>query len=80
MTDTAIDNMADPRQTAKRIIGPANDLVTADELAEFLHLSTGFIYKLARQKRIPSIRIGRSVRFDINAVERALMESTIRGH
>ena len=36
----------------------------AEELAGILSLSEKHIYKLAKQGRIPSIRIGGAVRFD----------------
>lgn len=40
-----------------------NHALTAPELAEILSVSPISIYKLARTKRIPHIRIGTSVRF-----------------
>lgn len=40
---------------------------TAEELAEVLSLSRKHIYKLAKNGRIPSLRIGGAIRFDPHA-------------
>lgn len=47
-------------------------LVTADELAELLSISRSHVFHLANGGRIPSIRIGRSVRFELDRVLAAL--------
>lgn len=77
MINTLIEDLGDPRNNQESACEPRN-YCTADELAQVLQLSTGFIYKLARQKRIPFIRIGRSIRFDIDEVKKTLSESTRR--
>jgi excisionase family DNA binding protein len=41
--------------------------LTADELADMLSLSRKHIYKLAKAKRMPSLRIGGAIRFDPHA-------------
>lgn len=43
-------------------------LLKAEELADLLGLPLWRVYELAREKRIPRVRIGRSLRFDPNAV------------
>jgi len=40
------------------------DLITAEELAIKLKLNLQTVYKLAREGKIPSVRIGGAVRFD----------------
>jgi excisionase family DNA binding protein len=40
---------------------------TAEELAELLALSRKHIYKLAKNRRMPSLRIGGAIRFDPHA-------------
>jgi excisionase family DNA binding protein len=51
------------------------DFITAEELAERLRLSADTIRLLARQGRIPSVRIGhKTIRFDLDAVARVLRE------
>lgn len=47
---------------------------TADELAALHKVPRSFFYELARAGRIPSERLGRYVRFNPAAVERALAE------
>jgi excisionase family DNA binding protein len=42
--------------------------ITAPELARFLAVSPITVYKLAKAGRLPSFRIGTSVRFDPRAV------------
>jgi excisionase family DNA binding protein len=45
-------------------------LLTADELAERWRVPVGHVYRLAREGRIPAVRLGRYVRFHPDAVER----------
>jgi excisionase family DNA binding protein len=52
-----------PASVASRIFAH-KVLLTADELAQFLHLSRKHIFRMAKAGRIPSVRIGGSVRFD----------------
>ena len=53
-------------------------LVTAKDLARTLGLSLGTIYKMAREGRIPAIRVGtgRVLRFDPDDVRRALASAS----
>lgn len=64
--------MADPRKTPEHTFSADHDLMTVKELASFFRVSTGFVYKLAKQNRIPTVKIGRSIRFDLGEVEKAL--------
>jgi excisionase family DNA binding protein len=52
-----------PASVASRIFAQKT-LLTAEELAQFLHLSRKHIFRMAKAGRIPSVRIGGSVRFD----------------
>lgn len=49
-------------------------LITAEELAPQLRLSVGQVYRLAREKQIPSHRLGNAVRFNLEAVLAATIE------
>jgi len=42
--------------------------LTAQEVAEFLHVSDMTIYRLAKAGSIPSFKVGNSLRFDPKAV------------
>ena len=44
---------------------PTAGLVSAATLAPHLGVSTARLYQLARDKIVPSISVGRSVRFDL---------------
>jgi excisionase family DNA binding protein len=52
-----------PASVASRIFAQKN-LLTAEEVAGYLHLSRKHIFRMAKVGRIPSVRIGGSVRFD----------------
>jgi excisionase family DNA binding protein len=38
------------------------NLITGEEIAKILHVSRAYAYQLMRQKLIPTVKIGRSVR------------------
>ena len=44
------------------------ELLTVQQLADKLQLVPQTVYKLAREGKIPSIRFGKNVRFDLAAV------------
>jgi excisionase family DNA binding protein len=49
-------------------------LLTAPEVAELIGMRTDFIYRLAREERIPHLRFGRVLRFRSEAITRWLEE------
>jgi excisionase family DNA binding protein len=49
-----------------------NNMVTAKEIGAYLKLTQSTIYKLAMQGEIPALRIGKSWRFDMEEVLRAV--------
>jgi excisionase family DNA binding protein len=57
---------------AKASVLPMESLVTARDLAISLSLPLSCIYEYAKAKRIPSVRIGRHVRFNHALVMEAL--------
>jgi len=44
-------------------------LLTATDVAELLRITEDAVYRLTRQKVLPSVRIGRLIRFDEHALE-----------
>jgi excisionase family DNA binding protein len=52
----------------------AENLMTAGELAERLNLPESWVRTEERAGRIPSVRLGRYVRFSVREIERALAE------
>jgi excisionase family DNA binding protein len=53
-------------------------LLTAGEAAGFLGLKVDTIYKKARLRELPSVKVGRSLRFDLKALERFIEQHTIK--
>jgi excisionase family DNA binding protein len=47
-------------------------LLTKVELAELLHITPNHVMRLYRTRKIPGIHVGKPVRFDLDAVMRAL--------
>lgn len=45
-------------------------LLRVDEVAEMLVLSQGRVYSLTREGILPSVRLGRQLRWDLRALER----------
>jgi excisionase family DNA binding protein len=43
---------------------PSAGLVTADEIGEATHMSRSTVYELAKAGVLPSVRVGRRIRFD----------------
>ena len=52
------------------------DLMTAEEVASYLHLCKKTVYSLAKQMEIPSIKIGTNLRFSRADIDQALKHST----
>jgi excisionase family DNA binding protein len=61
--------MPHPTDTPQALVAP---LMRAEEVAELLAIKTSTVYELSRRLRdpLPSIRIGRSRRFDRQAITR----------
>jgi excisionase family DNA binding protein len=54
-------------------------LLTPREVADLLQVRPSFVYRLAREDRIPHVRLGeRYVRFDATALERWIAERSER--
>jgi len=47
---------------------PPDRLLTADEVAEILHVTKAWVYDQTRQQRMPHVRLGRYVRYRRSAV------------
>ena len=66
--------MAAIRQAVREEIQAADDghkesgLLTPEELAEKLKIPVSWVYEQSRQKKIPTHRLGRYIRFDLREV------------
>jgi len=47
------------------------------EAAQYLGLQVDTVYKKARLRELPSVKVGRSLRFDMEALQRFIEEHTI---
>ena len=52
-------------------------LLTPREAAVYLGLAEDTVYKKARLRELPSVKVGRSLRFDLKALERFVEKNTI---
>jgi excisionase family DNA binding protein len=53
-------------------------LMKVEEAALFLGLKVDTVYKKARLREVPSVKVGRALRFDIKALERFVEQHTFR--
>ena len=51
-------------------------LLKVEEAARFLGLKVDTVYKKARLREVPSVKVGRALRFDIKALERFVEQHT----
>ena len=52
-------------------------LLNVREAAQYLGLEVDTVYKKARLREVPSVKVGRALRFDVKALERFIDEHTI---
>ena len=57
--------------------GVGKRLLNVKEAARYLGLEVDTVYKKARLRELPSVKVGRALRFDLNALERFVEEHTI---
>lgn len=57
--------------------GVGKRLLNVEEAAGFLGLQIDTVYKKARLRELPSVKVGRALRFDVNALERYIEQHTI---
>jgi excisionase family DNA binding protein len=53
-------------------------IMKAAEVAEYLHVSRGRIYRMARKGKIPAFRIGDDWRFDVDAIEKWMNDRHVK--
>ena len=52
-------------------------LLNVEEAARYLGLKVDTVYKKARPRELPYVKVGRSLRFDVEALKRFIEEHTI---
>ena len=53
-------------------------LLNVKEAAQYLGLEVDTVYKKARLRELPSVKVGRALRFDIEALDRFVEQHTIK--
>lgn len=53
-------------------------LLNVEETAQYLALDVDTIYRKARLREVPSVKVGRALRFDIEALNRFIDQHTIK--
>jgi excisionase family DNA binding protein len=57
--------------------GVGKRLLNAEEVAGYLGLKVDTVYRKARLRELPSVKVGRALRFDVKALERFVEQHTI---
>jgi len=57
--------------------GVGKRLLSPKEAAAYLGLKVNTVYKKARLRELPSVKVGRSLRFDVVALDRYVEQHTI---
>ena len=63
--------------TPERAHGPANRLLTAAEVSQILRVPRSTVYELARNRRIPFLKVGRRILFDPELLRRWIAQQTV---
>jgi excisionase family DNA binding protein len=71
---TATPQITGSRDQAGRVSLTRDEVMTASEVAELLHLPVSTVYYLARRGELPASRLGRAWRFLRPRIERLLEE------
>jgi excisionase family DNA binding protein len=53
-------------------------LLTVEEAARYLGLKVDTVYKKARLRELPSVKVGRALRFDVEALQRFIEQHAIK--
>lgn len=63
--------MLDNRDIARR-------LLNVGEAAQYLGIEVDTVYKKSRLRELPSVKVGRALRFDVRALERYVDQHSIQ--
>jgi excisionase family DNA binding protein len=53
-------------------------LLNVREAARYLGLEVDTVYKKARLREVPSVKVGRALRFDVRALERFIEQHAVK--
>jgi excisionase family DNA binding protein len=63
--------------TPPRGPAPGNEILTLEEVADYLRLTPQTIYKWAQERRIPAVKLGKEWRFRRSILDRWLDEQMV---
>lgn len=75
---TEVNNML--RKSAGQMVSNipiGRRLLNVTEAAQYLGLEVDTVYKKSRLREVPCVKVGRSLRFDLRALERFVEQHTI---
>jgi excisionase family DNA binding protein len=64
----------EPAGEERKMHGKSSDVFTIDELSDYLKVSKSTLYKLVREGKVPSQKVGRHWRFHRETIDRWLGE------
>ncbi len=73
----AVDQGNDKKLEVRSNMGVGKRLLTPRETAEYLALKVDTVYKKARLRELPSVKVGRALRFDIVKLDHYVEQHTI---
>jgi len=53
-------------------------LLNVEEAARYLGLEVDTVYKKARLRELPSVKVGRALRFDVKALDRYIEQHAVK--
>jgi excisionase family DNA binding protein len=68
-----------PKESVGMVLNSAigRRLLNVREAAQYLGLEVDTVYKKARLRAVPYVKVGRALRFDVKALERFIEQHTI---
>ena len=68
-----------PKATERMVLNSpiGRRLLNVREAAQFLGLEVDTVYKKTRLRELPCVKVGRALRFDVQALERFIEQHTI---
>ena len=69
--------MLEKKTTLLSNSGVGKRLLNVEEAARYLGLEVDTIYKKSRLRELPSVKVGRALRFDVKALDRFVEQHSI---
>ena len=73
-----MDQGNDKKLEVRSNMGVGKRLLKPRETAEYLGLKVGTVYRMARLRELPSVKVGRALRFDLVKLNHYVEQHTIQ--